>query len=116
MLNQVRELKLKNERLENSNRQLEERIKKLQAEKAERKPEFKGDLELKKENESLKEEIKKALQIHTANLKLKEKNEKLEEQMKQAQLASQSTLRDQLKASIDQETAQHREVVSGLER
>ena len=61
MLNQVRELKLKNERLENSNRQLEEKIKKLAAEKAERKPEFKGDSELKKENESLKEEIKKAL-------------------------------------------------------
>jgi tripartite-type tricarboxylate transporter receptor subunit TctC len=49
-------------------------------------------------------------------LKLKDKNDKLEEQMKQAQLASQSTLRDQLKANIDQETAKHKEVVTNLEK
>ena len=32
----------------------------------------------------MKEEIKKALQIHSANLKLKEKNDKLQEQLKKA--------------------------------
>lgn len=74
-------MKENNERLQTANRKLEDQIAKLTKD-----PQSKGLLKeneaLKKENGMLKEEIKKALQIHTVNQKLKDLNKKLEEQLK----------------------------------
>ena len=61
---------------------LEEKLKKSSSEGT--KQSEKEIADLKKENSQMKEEIKKALQIHSANLKLKEKNDKLQEQLKKA--------------------------------
>lgn len=89
LVDQIRELKLKTERLENEKRQLEDKIKKSlpadkstsASDKAATEKVVKENEGLKKENQQLKDEIKKALQIHGANLKLKDKNDKLQDQL-----------------------------------
>jgi len=76
---QIAEYRTKIEKLEATNKQLEDKLKKATADPSSVKRENEA---IKKENDSLKEEIKKALQIHAANVKLKDKITKLEQELK----------------------------------